>query len=162
MDENIIITSHHESGHALMAYIVGWSIDSIILKIENEKLLYGVTNYDFCGETTDDWTNLNRRVHCLVGGPISQAFYENNNRIDLDMLGQDGITIDYLLSSFDSRTKEDTIQNAITTTATLLQISENRKAKIMITEFLMQNHKISQTEFIEIVKSCNVVRIKFN
>ena len=132
MDNNILITAHHEAGHALMAYIVGWSINSIELYIQNGVLEYGVTNYDFGIDKMDNSININRRIHCLLGGPVSQAIYEKNNQIDIDNLGKDGVHIDELLSSLDNRHKEITIKEAIDTTATLLNINSVIKAKEII------------------------------
>ncbi len=97
MDENIIIASHHEAGHAVMAYVVGWNIKSINLVVENEKLKNGITNYDFIEDNQANHVNLNRRIHALMGGPIAESFYRGEKQINLDLLGVDGIRIDELL-----------------------------------------------------------------
>ena len=162
MDENIIITAHHEAGHALMAHIAGWTINSIVLNVQNGILLCGVTNYNFGGEEMNNRTNLSRRILCLMGGPIAQAIHQNNNRIDIDTLGQDGISIDTFLSNLDSQTKANSIQESINSTAIFLQITANKNARQLIADRLINNLTISQLEFVEIVNGCNVSRMDFN
>jgi ATP-dependent Zn protease len=45
--ENIKICAYHESGHAILAYFVKWTVKSIKIEFKNGNLLCGVTNYDF-------------------------------------------------------------------------------------------------------------------
>lgn len=161
MDENIIITAHHEVGHAIMAHIVGWTINSIVLNVQNDILQFGVTNYNFGNDEINDWTNLNRRILCLMGGPIAQAIHENVNHIDINTLGQDGVIIDNFLLNLDPQTKANTIQDSINATATFLQIEDSRNARELIAERLIINHTISRAEFLEIVNGCNILRLDF-
>ncbi len=137
MDEYIIITAHHEAGHALTAYIVGWTINEIELNVKEGILQYGVTRYNYGVDKINNWTNLNRRILCLMGGPIAQKIYEKSNYINIDSLGQDGKSIDDLLSSLDRQRKEETIQNSIDKTATLLNTTENITARQLIVDKLI-------------------------
>ena len=161
MDENIIIAAHHEAGHALMAYIVGWTINSIELNIQNEQLNSAVTNYNF-GEDLNNNVNLNRRLLCLMGGPISQLVFQGNNQIDINTLGEDGATIDNLLAHLNQRTKEQTIQDSIDTTANFLNFKDNIKARLQIIEILIERHTITPDEFHQIMTLNNVRRMNFN
>ena len=113
MDKYIIITAHHEAGHAIMAHIVGWTINSIVLDVKNGILQNGVTNYNFGDDEIDNCTNLNRRILCLMGGPIAQTIHEKVNKIDIDRLGKDGDLIDALLFNLDSQSKTRIIQESI-------------------------------------------------
>ncbi|POY38591.1 hypothetical protein C3K47_04130 [Solitalea longa] len=161
MDKNVIIAAHHEAGHSLMAFIVGWSIDSIELNIENDTLLFGVTKYNFEGDEIDSLINLNRRILCLMGGPIAQALYENSSMINIDTLGPDGETIDILLTNLTLQEKEYTIQRSINSTANFLNMNTNRNARHLIVDRLINDLTISQTEFLDLVKACNVRRMNF-
>lgn len=160
MDENIIIAAHHEAGHALMAYIVGWTINSVELNIQNDQLNYGVTNYNF-GEAINN-SYIDRRLHCLMGGPISQTLYQNNELIDIDTLGPDGDLIDNLLDQLNKSDKEHTIQESIYATATILNIKDNINAIRQIVDILMERHSITPCEFHQIMNINNVKRMDFN
>lgn len=162
MDENIIIAAHHEAGHAIMAYIVGWSINSIELNVQNGILNFATTSYDFGDDTHNNEVNLKRRILCLMGGPISQALFQNNYKIDLDTLEQDGLTIDNLLAHMDIQTKEDIVQSSINTTATFLKFKDNLNASKQIAEILIHRHGIMQNDFHQIMISNNVKRMDFN
>jgi hypothetical protein len=162
MDKNIIIAAHHEAGHALMAYIVGWTISSIELNVQSNILNFAITQYDFGNDINNNEINLKRRILCLMGGPISQALFQDNYKIDLDTLEQDGVTIDNLLTHIDILTKEDIIQSSINTTATLLNFKDNINARNQITEILIKRHGIMQNDFHQIMISNNVKRMDFN
>lgn len=162
MDENIIIASYHEAGHALMAYIVGWSINSIELYIQNNRLTSAITNYDFGLDLINDSTNLNRRLLCLMGGPISQALFQGINQIDIDILGQDGVTIDNLLAHLNRQAKENIIQTSMNTTATFMSFNDNIIARQQIAEILIERHNIYTDEFHQIMSLNNVRQMNFN
>jgi len=162
MDENIKIASFHEAGHGIMSYIVGWTISTIELQVENNILVNAVTNYDFGNNFENSHINLNRRVFCLVGGPISEAFYRGEKYINLDILGQDGITIDNLLNGLSPQEKESKIQEALNTTATLLNIENSKTASQEISEILIENRILSADEFHIIMERNKITRMNFN
>ncbi|TDP01550.1 hypothetical protein [Flavobacterium sp. 245] len=159
---NTTRTAYHEAGHALMSYITGWSIKSVILKFENEELIYGLTTYNFNDDEINTQANLNRRILCLLGGPISQAIYENNSMLNIDTLGKDGENIDYLLSHLKIIDKENFIRNSIKTTATILQINENKKALKSIAEKLINDHQLFENDFIQLLNKFNITRMNFD
>jgi hypothetical protein len=161
MDENIIIASFHEAGHAIISYIVGWTIDTIKLQVENDILVNAVTKYDFGNDTENSIINLNRRVFCLVGGPISEAFYRNENSINLNILGQDGITIDNLLNGISLPEKEKIIQQALNDVATLLNSENSQNASQEISKILIEKRSLSAIEFNTIMENNNIKRMKF-
>lgn len=161
MDENIIIASFHEAGHAIISYIVGWTIDTIKLQVENDILVNAVTKYDFGNDTENSIINLNRRVFCLVGGPISEAFYQNKNSINLNILGQDGITIDNLLNGISLPEKEKIIQQALNDVATLLNSENSQNASQEISKILIEKRSLSAIEFSTIMENNNIKRMKF-
>jgi hypothetical protein len=161
MDENIIISAHHEAGHALIAHIVGWSIDSIILNIENGLLKCGVTKYDYKGDEINNLTNLRRRLLCLLGGPISQAFYENSTHLAFDSMGEDGKSIEKLLDSFNLTQRTKLIEDSITITSNLLRFVENKNAIAAIKNYLITNHSINQAEYINILNKFNIKIMDF-
>ncbi len=161
MDDNILICAHHEAGHAIMAYIVGWSINSITLNIEDKVLKFGVTNYDFGKEDTDASIDLDRRILCLLSGPISQFLFEEKGEMNIDNLGTDGINIDKLLFRYDSVAKEKKITEFIEISATLLEIDENKNARLRIVENLIENKNLSQEEFHVILEDFDIKRMQF-
>ena len=162
MDENITIASFHEAGHGIMSYIVGWTISSIELTVVDNMLLNAVTKYDFGIDVEDNYTNLNRRVFCLVGGPICEAFYRKEMHIDLDILGQDRITIDQLLNGFSPVEREKIIQNALNDVATLLNAKNSKKATQEISEILIKDRRLSVEEFHSIMERNNITKMNFD
>lgn len=159
---NIITTAYHEAGHALMAYITGWSIKSIILNIEKKKLIYGLTTYNFNDDQINSQTNLNRRILCLMGGPIAQAIYENNLMLNIDILGKDGETIDDLLSHLNIIDKQNFIQDSINITATILQINTNKNALKRIAEKLINDHQLFESDFIQLLNEFKITKMNFD
>lgn len=160
--DNIITTAYHEAGHALMAYITGWSIKSIILNIEKKKLIYGLTTYNFNDDQINSQTNLNRRILCLMGGPIAQAIYENNLMLNIDILGKDGETIDDLLSHLNIIDKQNFIQDSINITATILQINTNKNALKRIAEKLINDHQLFESDFIQLLNEFKITKMNFD
>ncbi len=148
MDKNIEIAANHEAGHAIMAYIVGWNIESIKLTIENGTLISGKTTYDFCDDIAENPTNLHRRILCLMGGPIAEILFRKENSIDLDKLGQDGELIDDLLMNV--LDKDIIIEDQITLTVSLLNIPNTRLATEEIVNNLIATNNLTQEDFIEI------------
>jgi ATP-dependent Zn protease len=161
MDDNILICAHHEAGHALMAYIVGWSISSITLNIVDNVLQFGVTNYDFGDADMGATENLNRRILCLLSGPISQLLFEEKNEMNIDNLGPDGITIDSLLVGYTSQKKEEIIADSMRIITTLLANNVNKTAKLKVVEKLMKHKNISQEQFHNILEGFDIKRMKF-
>ena len=157
-----MIAAYHEAGHAIMAYIVGWTISSIEMDIHNNELNYARTTYDFNIDLIDNEINLQRRLLCLIGGPVSQALFQNTNQIDIDTLGNDGIMIDNLLTHLSQETKEDIIQCAINDTATILSLNDSLNAVQQIVEILINAHNITSDEFHQIMILNNVTRMDFN
>jgi hypothetical protein len=162
MDENIIIAANHEAGHALMAYIVGWTISSIKLNVQNDILKEAFTQYDFYDDIIENEINLNRRILCLMGGPIAQALFQNNLILNLDTLEKDGLTIDSLLANTDIQTKENIIQSSINYTATILNTEVNKNARNQIVDILILRHGLIAEEFHQIMISNSVKRMSFN
>jgi hypothetical protein len=93
---NIQLCSYHESGHTVMAYFVGWEIDSIKIKFQDDLVLNGVTKYNY-GEdeyfvdylmnfeaNEDIYNKFNsqqkkycltvaeKRIYTLLGGPSAE------------------------------------------------------------------------------------------
>jgi ATP-dependent Zn protease len=159
MDENIIIASHHEAGHAIMAYVVGWNISSIELLIENGILKMGVTNYEFGEDNLEDFVNLNRRIHALIGGPIAEIFFRGESHIDLDLLGVDGVRIDELLKT--DLNKDNTIQAAINLTATFLNFPNCKSAINEIAQILIETSSLSKEHFNMIMQKHKVHQMNF-
>lgn len=145
-----------------MAYIVGWSINSIELYIQNNILTFAITNYDFGLDLINDSTNLNRRLLCLMGGPISQALFQGINQIDIDILGKDGVTIDNFLAHLNRQDKENIIQTSMNTTATFMSFNDNIIARQQIAEILIERHNIYTDDFHQIMSLNNVRRMNFN
>jgi ATP-dependent Zn protease len=162
MDEYIIIAAHHEAGHALMAYIVGWTINSIKLHIKNDQLICAITNYNFGEDIINTETNLKRRLLCLLGGPISEAQFQRKNKLDIDALGHDGTTIDNLLHHLHRLDKENIIQDSINTTANFMKFTNNFNAKNQIVEVLLDQSNIDSDQFHQIMISNNITRMNFN
>lgn len=163
IDNNIIIAAQHEAGHALMAYIVGWTINSIELHIQSNKLISAITKYNFGVDlNNNNNSNLSRRLLCLMGGPISQALFLQNTQIDIDTMGQDGITIDNMLTHLDLSTKNQVIQDAINTTAHFLSYHNNIKARQQISKILIKRYSLTQNEFHQVINSNNVLQMDLN
>lgn len=164
MDEQIIIGAHHEAGHALTAYIVGWSINSITVEIEGDLLIKGITNYNYGNDYVNtNWTNIKRRIMCLLGGPIAQTLYENCSHIDLDTLGHDGKLLNDILNSMDSGIRAQVnIQELIKNVATILNMNDHKEALLKIAQRLIDVHELSKEEFMELMTKHNIHRMNFN
>ncbi|RZJ76448.1 MAG: hypothetical protein EOO45_02215 [Flavobacterium sp.] len=101
MDQNINIAAYHEAGHALVAYIVGWSVPKIVLTIENGTLIQANTAYDngddknyvdviksfpssrsmLNGMTSAQKKEVymvSKKMHlCVIAGPMAQYYFEH-------------------------------------------------------------------------------------
>ena len=159
MDENIIIASHHEAGHAVMDYVVGWNIKSINLVAHNEKLKKGITNYDFIEDNQANQVNLSRRILALMGGPLAESLYRGEKQISLDLLGIDGIRIYELLK--DDVNKDDTIQTALNQTATFLNFPMCKAAIDEIASLLIETYYLYKDKFNKIMTKHKVPQMNF-
>ena len=97
-----------------------------------------------------------------MGGPISQALFQGINQIDIDILGQDGVTIDNLLAHLNRQDKENIIQTSMNTTATFMSFNDNIIARQQIAEILIERHNIYTDDFHQIMSLNNVRRMNFN
>jgi predicted LPLAT superfamily acyltransferase len=97
-----------------------------------------------------------------MGGPISQALFQGINQIDIDILGQDGVTIDNLLAHLNRQAKENIIQTSMNTTATFMSFNDNIIARQQIAEILIERHNIYTDEFHQIMSLYNVRQMNFN
>jgi hypothetical protein len=164
MDQEIPKSAYHEAGHAVSAYIVGWSINSIKLEVEKDVLLKGVTSYDYGKDIFDSYENVNRRAICLLGGPIAQKLYEKDLKIDIDLLGPDGMVLREIQKFFLVNYGENfDIQEMIGITSNLLQINQNWQAVNAIVSELMKSktYSIDKITFEEITKSYKISRMNF-
>ena len=161
MDENIIIAAYHEAGHSILAYIVSWTIQSASLTVRDNHLVDARTSYNFGNDDLNDDVNLRRRIYCLMGGPVSESLYRNENEINLDFLGIDGVLIDQLLNHYPLWEKEQLIEETLEAVATFMSMNSVLSARQEISQVLQENHTISNNEFEEIITRFNVPRINF-
>lgn len=157
MEKDLLsICSYHEAGHALMSYIVGWNIHSISIIRENEMIIGGTTKYDFGVNESHDFIFLQKRIHCLLGGPVSQAIYEGKAIINFDELGSDGKLIYRLLANLSSVERDRIIQDGINQTYKFLNFTKCKLAIEEIAKVVFTDLILSKETFNEIVKNAQI------
>jgi len=161
MDPEIIKGAYHEAGHVLMAYYVSLPIESIRLLIENNLLTRGVTKYDFSNIDQHDPSNRFRRIVCLLGGPLSQNIYEGVQIIDLDKLGEDGISIDSILNTMPPSDRSSfELQGLIGSISNKLISSNYTRARQAISSKLISDHYIGQPDLNNLFDSFNLEQLQ--
>ena len=152
MDPFVVTAAHHEAGHALMAYLFGWSIDYIKLEFaKNGEFQHGVTRYN-----EENAFNLEVRILCLIAGPVAQAIYEQNNIIDLNHLGPDGKSIDTLCMAMTSVQKNQLLERLFEGASMLLRQNNLRSAREAIVSKLILAKYMHWDSFSQICKDHNI------
>lgn len=161
MDPEIIKGAYHEAGHALMAYYVRLPVESVKLLIENNLLIRGITKYDFANIDQDDPSNGFRRIVTLLGGPLSQNIYEGIQFIDLDRLGEDGISIDSILSTMHPSDRSSLeLPRLIGSISNKLISGNYARARQAIGSKLIGDHYIDQPDLNNLFDSFNLEQLQ--
>ncbi|MEQ8362028.1 MAG: hypothetical protein RH948_04110 [Cyclobacteriaceae bacterium] len=145
----INITAYHEAGHSLMAYFVGWSVQSIEIVLKGNQVEYGATRYNH-GEDTEyifmmserptEFNRLNsdqkqacihagqKRIYALMGGPIAEnIFLHGKSSFYIDFSDNsipDSSTInyfDYFLRKSDNLHEIDFVDKGLNVVASVFQ-----------------------------------------
>jgi len=159
MDSFLPSAAHHEAGHALMSYIVGWSIEYIEFRFDETVLTEAVTKYDVLGQNKSSPFFVKRRLLCLLGGPVAQVIFEKRTKINIDELGPDGVLIDAMLSGMDSIQKERLINDTINAVSIFLRLAASVAARDSIVKELLSAHRLLPEKFIAIVTDHQVARL---
>lgn len=153
MNNFLLKAANHEAGHALMAYIVGFSIDSITLWYEGVEVA-GITKYDFNGLQKVTQANQLRRLYCVLGGPAGEALLTGTTRLNLN--GPDFETVNGLLLGMNVGEREILLSNSGRSVLGLLSLPGAASARALIVKELTSRLYLSHDMFEEIVADSKV------
>jgi hypothetical protein len=140
----------HESGHIIMAYLVGFKAQSVALSIDEPGV--GCTKFDYGQDALLIASILNaindggffnslpieikkrslltatRISHTLLGGPLAEALYKVGidfvGNLEIDMRGPDVVSVenaDYFLSCIDKNHRSDFLSHLLMQMADLIK-----------------------------------------
>lgn len=136
-----------------MAYIVGFSLDSIKLWYEGIEVA-GITKYDFNGPQKVTQANQLRRLYCVLGGPAGEALLTGTTRLNLN--GPDFEIVNGLLIGMDVGEKEILLSNSGRSVLGLLSLPGAVSARALIVKELTSSSYLSRDMFEKIVVDSKV------
>jgi len=154
--QEIVTASHHEVGHALLSYHVGFLFEFFELQFNGTEFDRGRIRYDFKGIESNSENGL-LRIQCALGGPIAQTIFEkgilNLNRPEFE---SDRKVINDVLTGASLEEWKNLVDKQIVIVQAFLEESQSMEARKSIAQELFQSRKISYQKFINLAKKYNV------
>lgn len=155
----LVSASHHEVGHALLSYHVGFLFEFIELQVKGAEFHGGRVLYDFKGVESNTENGL-LRIQCALGGPIAQTIFEKGI-LDLyrPEFARDRSIINGILTGANLKQWKDVVDKQSTIVQAFLEEPQSMEARKFIAQQLFQSHKISYVRFTELAKIYKVRRL---